>query len=95
MKSLNLSLDYIVKRERCVGFVCVTFIYVIKVVKDGFKLRIKLACSHPAKCLGIKLFCNNGLRASKERVGLFLGIIICQQCNVFNTSSLSVSLHIM
>ena len=67
---LSVSLDYIVKRERCVGFVCVTFIYVIKVVKDGFKLRIKLACSHSDKCLEIKLFCNK-LRASKE-LGSFL-----------------------
>ena len=35
MKSLSVSLDENVKRERaCVRFVCVTVIHVIKVVKD-------------------------------------------------------------
>ena len=34
VKSLSINLDKIVKRERCVGFVCVTVIYVITVVKD-------------------------------------------------------------
>ena len=34
VKSLSVSLDEIVKRERRVRFVCVTVIYVVKVVKD-------------------------------------------------------------
>ena len=34
VKSLSVSLDKIVKRDRRVWFVCVTVIYVIKVVKD-------------------------------------------------------------
>jgi hypothetical protein len=33
VKSLSVSLDEIVKRERCVQFDCATVIYVIKVVK--------------------------------------------------------------
>ena len=34
VKSLSVSLDEIVKRERCTRFVCVAVIYVIKVFKD-------------------------------------------------------------
>ena len=39
VKSLSVSLDEIVKREQCVRFVCVTVIYVIKVVKDVFQVK--------------------------------------------------------
>ena len=39
VKSLSISLDEIVKRLRCVRFVCVTVIYVIKVVKDVIQVK--------------------------------------------------------
>ena len=39
VKSLSVSLDEIVQRERRVRFVCVTVIYVIKVVKDVVQVR--------------------------------------------------------
>ena len=35
VKSLSVSLDEIVKRERRIPFVCVTVIYLIKVVRCG------------------------------------------------------------
>ena len=57
----------------------------LRLSKMWFKIRIKLACPHSDKCLEIKLFCNNGLRASKELV-IFLVIIVRQQRNVSNTS---------
>ena len=38
-KSLSVSLNEIVKRERRVRFVCVTVIYVIKVVKDVVQVK--------------------------------------------------------
>ena len=39
VKSLTVSLDEIVKRERRVRFICVTVIYVIQLVKDVVQVK--------------------------------------------------------
>ena len=39
VKSLSVTLDEIVKRERRVRFICVTVIYVIQLVKDVVQVK--------------------------------------------------------
>ena len=66
------------------GFVCVTVIYVIKVIKDVVQIKDKISMfitSFPDKCLEIELF--RGSECSDNRVAKFLSVLpICELLQV-------------
>ena len=55
VKSLSVSLDKIVKRERCVRFVCDTAIHFITVGKDVVQTKDKISV-FARKCFEIEPF---------------------------------------